>query len=68
MSLHTVQDIERAIGALTPGELAELYAWLDEHYQQPIDAQLKADLDAGRIDKRIHRALADRKSGKIQPL
>jgi hypothetical protein len=33
-----------------------------------IDAQLKADLDAGRIDARIHRAMADRKAGNTQPL
>lgn len=31
MSLITVQDIERAIDALTPQELQELYAWLDQH-------------------------------------
>ena len=68
MSLSTVQEIERAIGALTPAELEELYAWLDQHCPQPIDAQLKADLDAGRIDDRINRALADHKSGNTQPL
>jgi len=68
MSLNTVQEIERAIGALTPSELEELYAWLDQHCPQPIDAQLKADLDAGRIDDRIRRALADHKAGNTQPL
>jgi hypothetical protein len=31
MSLYTVQDIERAINALSPQELEKLYAWLDEH-------------------------------------
>ena len=31
MSLNTVQEIERAIGALSPRELEELYAWLDQH-------------------------------------
>jgi len=50
MSLTTVQEIERAIAALTPQQLAELYAWLDQYDPQPIDARLKADLDAGRID------------------
>jgi hypothetical protein len=68
MSLNTVQEIERAIRALTPSELEELYAWLDQHFPQPIDAQLKADLDAGRLDDRIHRALADHKAGNTQPL
>lgn len=31
MALDTVQEIERAIGGLTPQQLAELYAWLDRH-------------------------------------
>lgn len=66
--MSTVQEIERAIGTLTPQELEELYAWLDQHCPQPIDAQLKADLDAGRIDERIHRALADHKAGKTHLL
>jgi hypothetical protein len=31
MERKTIQDIERAIDALPPQELAELYAWLDRH-------------------------------------
>ncbi len=68
MSLKTVQEIEYAIGALTVPELEELYAWLDQHCPQPIDRQIKADLEAGRIDDRIDRALADHKAGDTQPL
>jgi hypothetical protein len=68
MSANTLQEIERAIRTLSAAELEELYAWLDQHYPQPIDAQLKADLDAGRIDDRISRALADHKAGKTQLL
>jgi hypothetical protein len=68
MRLDTVQEIQRAIDALTPQQVEELYAWLDQHHPQPIDAQLKADLDAGRIDERINRALADHKAGNTQSL
>ena len=68
MSLNTVQEIERAIAALTPQQRDELYQWLDEQYPQPIDIQLKADLEAGRIDERINRAVADHKTGRTQPL
>jgi hypothetical protein len=68
MHLNTVQEIERAIDTLTPQQMEELFVWLDQRYQQPIDAQLKADLDAGRIDDRINRALADHKAGSTQPL
>jgi hypothetical protein len=68
MHLNTVQEIERAIDALTPQQMEELYAWLDQRHPQPIDAQLRTDLDAGRIDDRIHRALADHKAGNTQRL
>jgi hypothetical protein len=66
--MNTVQEIERAIDALTPQQMEELYVWLDQRHPQPIDAHLKADLDAGRIDDRISRALADHKAGNTQPL
>ena len=66
--MNTVQEIERAIDALTPQQMEELYVWLDQRHPQPIDAQLKADLDAGRIDNRISRALADHRAGNTQPL
>ncbi len=39
--MNTVQEIERAIDALTPQQMEELYVWLDQHHLQPIDAQLK---------------------------
>jgi hypothetical protein len=66
--MHSIQDIERAIDALTPQQMEELYEWLDQRHPQPIDAQLKADLNAGRIDDRINRALVDHKAGNTQPL
>jgi hypothetical protein len=66
--MSTVQEIERAIDALSPQQIEELYAWLDARHPQRIDAQLKADLDAGLIDQRINRAVADHKTGNTQPL
>ena len=55
MDLNTVQEIERAIDALTSEQREELYIWLDEHYLHSGDAQLKAAIDAGRFDDRIAR-------------
>jgi len=57
MPLNTVEEIERAIEALTRAQVEELYLWLEEHHSQSIDAQLKADLEAGRLDDPINRAL-----------
>ena len=67
MDLNTVQQIECAIDALTPEQREELYLWLDEHYLQPSDIQLKAAIDAGRFDERVARAVADHKAGRTQP-
>ncbi|MBZ5579680.1 MAG: hypothetical protein LAP40_24255 [Acidobacteriia bacterium] len=66
--MKTVQEIEQAIGALTPRELEELYLWLDRHCPLPIDSRVQSDLAAGRLDKAIGRALADEKDGRVQPL
>lgn len=67
--MTSVREIEMAIGKLTPEEFEELRRWLDQYSRpQPIDAQLKADLDAGRIDERINRALADHRAGNTKPL
>jgi hypothetical protein len=66
--MSTVQEIESAIGKLSPQEVDELSAWMDEQYPQPIDAQLKADLEAGRMDARIRQALADREAGNTRAI
>ena len=68
MALNTVQEIERAIAALDPRQLQELYSWLDQHAPQPIDTRLEADLSAGRLDNAILRALESEKKGHVQPL
>lgn len=66
--MNTVQEIERAIEALPPAQLEELSAWFEERYAQAIDARLKADIEAGRFDARIDRAIADHKAGRTEPL
>ncbi len=59
INLNSLKDIETAISNLTPQEYEELLSWLGEHTpSQPIDLQLKADLEAGRMDERIRRAKA----------
>ena len=68
MASSTVKDIERAIRRLTTQEIQELSAWLEKHYPQPIDARLKADLAAGRLDSAIDRALDDEKNGRTRSL
>jgi len=61
-----MQDIEHAIGKLTPEELQELYAWLEQNHPQPIDARIGSDLEAGRLDSAIFRALDDENNGRTR--
>jgi hypothetical protein len=68
MGLNTLQEIERAIRALKPRGLEELYSWLDQNCPQPIDTRVQSDLAAGHLDNAIHRALDDEKNGRVQPL
>ena len=66
--MKAIEDIERAIEALAPEELTELYAWLDRRFPQAIDVRLRSDLAAGRLDNAIQRALDDEKNGRVRPL
>ncbi len=59
--LNKVQEIERAIRALKPGELEELYSWLDQNCPPPIDNRFQGALGAGHLDNEIQRALDDKK-------
>jgi len=68
MGLNTIKDIERAIEALSPQQVSELYLWLDQHCPQPIDARIQSDLEAGRMDDAIDRALDDEKTGRMRSL
>jgi len=72
MELKTIHDIERAITALPPQELAELYAWLDRH-RQPNAPQSGVTVfeqglglfgspdDAALIDEVVHIAYEERR-------
>lgn len=66
--LSKVQEIERAIGALSPPELEELYSWLDQYSPQPIDVRIQSDLEAGLLDNAIQRALSDENNGRAKSL
>jgi hypothetical protein len=68
MSSSSVKEIERAIRALTPREIEELYVWLEQHCPQPIDARIQSDLEDGRLDSAIQYALEDEKNGRVRPL
>jgi hypothetical protein len=67
--MTSLQEIEAAISNLTPQEYKELLDWLGDYtLSQGVDAQLKADLDAGHMDDLIDRAVEEYKAGRTTPL
>ncbi|MGA8029465.1 MAG: hypothetical protein WB992_20170 [Bryobacteraceae bacterium] len=61
--MSNVDLVKSAIEKLTPVECAELQHWLEQqnHDDQAIDSQLKADLEAGKLDELLNQAIADQK-------
>lgn len=60
MSAKKIQEIEQAIGTLTPEELEELRVWLDEYVgPRALDRKIEAELAAGRLDGAVQQALDD---------
>jgi hypothetical protein len=58
--MPTSQDIEGAIGALSPEDLDELLLWLDDRYNKcrdPIETRIQAGLAAGRLDNAMRSRL-----------
>lgn len=69
MNGRKVEELQRAIGTLTPEELQELRLWLDEYAgPSPLDRRIESDLTAGRLDKAVQSALDDEKRGRVRPL
>jgi hypothetical protein len=63
-----VEQIERAIKALSPDELEQLRAWFADFDAVHWDRQLEADVACGRLDKLAERALAEHAAGRTTPL
>jgi hypothetical protein len=64
----SVQDVETAIVQLSPQELAELIAWLEEYHAQAWDRQIEDDLEKGRLDALLAEVDKEYESGPSQPL
>lgn len=66
--MTTVTEIEAAISRLSPKELGELIAWLQEHHAGTWDRQIEADLEAGRLDSLLSEVEAEYRAGLSRPL
>ncbi|MCI0435265.1 MAG: hypothetical protein L0271_16735 [Gemmatimonadetes bacterium] len=66
--MSKVEKLEREIESLSPTELAVFRAWFAEFDWAVWDAQLEADVRAGRLDSLADQALRDHADGKTRPL
>ena len=63
--MRKVENIEKQIGELSKSEFAELREWL---LQRDCDAQIGADVGAGKLDKHIEESHADCEAGHAREL
>jgi hypothetical protein len=64
----SVQEIEQAIGQLSPAEMAELSRWFEEFRAQAWDEQIERDSQSGRFGALIEQARAEHAAGQSRPL
>ncbi len=68
MAMSTVQEIEQAIRALGPQDLAALRDWFAAFDAEIWDRQLEQDVAAGRLDRFAEEALRDLSEGRCTDL
>ena len=62
--MRKVEDIERQISDLPPEEFSEICQWIAAREAEAWDAQIEADVRAGRLDALAEKALAAYAAGK----
>lgn len=66
--MATVDEIEQAIRALTPQDLAALRNWFAAYDAEIWDRQLEQDVTAGRLNRFAQEALRDHQEGRCTDL
>jgi hypothetical protein len=67
-TVNRIQEITEQLRTLSPAELRELRAWLDEYEDRTWDEKFEADIASGKWDAAAERALRDHREGKSTPL
>lgn len=63
-----LDDIEKAVSALAPEELAKFRAWFEAFESELFDARIEQDAQSGKLDSIAEQAVADFKAGRIRNL
>lgn len=58
-----LEDIERAVTNLAPGDLARFRAWFEEFQEQQFDAQIERDANSGKLDWLAQEGLDEHRAG-----
>ena len=66
--MTTVDDIEKAVERLAPGELARFRAWFDTFDAARFDDRIERDARDGKLDKLADEALAAHRSSRSREL
>lgn len=64
----SVEDLEKAIAKLPPGDLARFRAWFEQFDAARFDEKIESDAKAGRLDRLADAALDDIRKGRAREL
>jgi hypothetical protein len=63
-----LEDIEAAVAQLSPEELKQFRAWLDELEERLFDEKIARDAVGGKLDKLEAKAREALKAGRVRDL
>ncbi len=66
--MSKIEDIEKAVAALSPTELAAFRAWFDEFDAERFDEKIEHDAKVGKLDRLAEEALRDFRAGRTRRL
>ncbi len=64
----SVEELEKAIAALSVEERARLRAWFDEIMDDEWDRQMEADAKSGKLDKLVENSEEDFRVGRLREI
>ena len=67
-AMTSLEDIEKAIAELAPGELARFRAWFEEFQAARFDEKIERDAANGKLDRLADAAVEDFRKGRAREL
>ena len=64
----TLEDIEKAVSALSADQFAQFRLWFEELEAARFDESIERDAKAGRLDQLAEQALEDFRRGRTREL